>query len=53
MTGQSDYLGNWDTAYKMTCYDGHCTFQRNLPIGAEFFDAVARAALRHYGSGEP
>ena len=24
-----------------------------LPIGAEFFDAVARAALRHYGSGEP
>jgi hippurate hydrolase len=21
-----------------------------LPIGAEFFDAIARAALRHYGS---
>jgi amidohydrolase len=24
-----------------------------LPIGAEFFDAIARAALRHYGSVEP
>jgi hippurate hydrolase len=24
-----------------------------LPIGAEFFDAIARTALRHYGSVEP
>jgi hypothetical protein len=24
-----------------------------LPIGAEFFDAIARSALRHYGSVEP
>jgi hippurate hydrolase len=24
-----------------------------LPIGAEFFDAIARAALRHYGYVEP
>ena len=24
-----------------------------LPIGAEFLDAIARTALRHYGSREP
>ena len=37
ITGETSYLGNWQTAYKLTSYSAATwLFQRNLPIGAEF-----------------
>jgi hypothetical protein len=36
ITGDSDYLGNWKTASRMTWNGGAWTYQRNLPIGLPF-----------------
>jgi len=38
ITGASDYLGNWRTAYKMSYspWNGAWTFSKNLPVGLPF-----------------
>ncbi len=40
VTGQSNWLGNWGTAYKMSYRDvggdSQWTLQKNLPLGAQF-----------------
>lgn len=36
VTGQTEFLGNWESAYKMTPEDGVWTFEDNLPLGAEY-----------------
>ncbi len=38
VTGETSYLGNWTTAYKLTYqpYNNTWTFTKNLPLGAQF-----------------
>ncbi len=43
VTGETSYLGNWQTAYKATysSYDNSWDYQQNLPLGAQFKLIVA------------
>jgi hypothetical protein len=43
VTGESDYLGNWTTAYKLgwQSYQSRWLYQQDLPIGAQFKLIVA------------
>lgn len=36
ITGQSEFLGNWKTAYKMTYVDGHWTRHMAAPVGLKY-----------------
>lgn len=37
VTGETDYLGNWETAYKMLpAHSSYWKFEANLPVGAEY-----------------
>ncbi len=36
VTGETDYLGSWTVAYKMTRINGQWVLQKNLPLGAAF-----------------
>jgi len=36
ITGETDYLGNWETAYRMDPESGFWGYEDNLPVGAEY-----------------
>lgn len=36
ITGETDYLGNWETAYRMDPASGFWEYTENLPVGAEY-----------------